>query len=70
MLSLAKEGQMGLILGSVASICAISATISAFLGSAVGSLSEGIFFALLLALAVISLFLFMYRPKNLKVYSE
>ena len=70
MLSLAKEGQTGLILGSVASICAISASISAFLGSAIASLSEEIFFALLLGLVVASLFLFIYRSKNLKVYSE
>ena len=64
LLSIADDNQTGLVLGSVASICAISATISALMGSSIGLVDNTVFFTIQLTLCLICLGLFTFNFKS------
>ena len=61
LLSISDTQQSGLVLGSVASICATAATISAVLGASVVLLNATVFFCLILLMVLVSLLLFVFR---------
>lgn len=65
LLSIANENQKGLILGSVASICAISATITALLGSMLTGVSYSFFFQGIALASCIALLLFVKSTRSL-----
>jgi MFS family permease len=67
-LSTSSDGEKGLVLGSLASICAISAALTAMLGSYLNALSNFAFFSVLVLMSLTSLMLFVNasRERNLK----
>lgn len=68
MIGAADDHQKGLIFGSVASVCAISATVTALLGSRLMDLGHDAFFSLLTFAAMISLLL-IFKSTRLVVSS-
>lgn len=64
LLSVANDNQKGLILGSVASICAISATITALLGGTLTSLSYSLFFQGVTFVSFCALLLFIKKDQR------
>ncbi|MBA4696800.1 MAG: MFS transporter [Legionella sp.] len=67
-LSISSDGEKGLILGSIASICAISATLTALLGGYLNALSNFAFFSVLLLMSLTALLMFFNtsRTQSLK----
>lgn len=58
LLNIADDSEKGLILGSVASICALSATATAVLGGYLNALNQSLFFGTLLLMSLMALLLF------------
>jgi MFS transporter, DHA1 family, tetracycline resistance protein len=67
-LSISNDSEKGLILGSIASICAISASLTAILGGYLNALSNFAFFSvlLLMSFAALMIFLNLSRAHTLK----
>lgn len=67
-LSISNDSEKGLILGSIASICAISASLTAILGGYLNALSNYAFFSVLLLMSFTALMIFLNlaRARTLK----
>lgn len=64
LLSIADDKQKGLILGSLASICAISALFTALIGSPLTIISYPAFFQVISFTSLIALLLFLFKKKT------
>lgn len=63
-LSVSSDDEKGLVLGSVASICAISAALTALLGGYLNALSNFAFFSVLLLMSLTSLLMFFNASRT------
>ena len=63
-LSISSDSEKGLILGSVASICAISAALTALLGGYLNALSNIAFFSVLLLMSLTALLMFFNASRT------
>ncbi|MBL7479528.1 MFS transporter [Legionella bononiensis] len=63
-LSISSDSEKGLILGSVASICAISAALTALLGGYLNALSNVAFFSVLLLMSLTALLMFFNASRT------
>lgn len=63
-LSISNDSEKGLILGSIASICAISATLTAMLGGYLNALSNFAFFSVLLLMSFTALMMFLNSSRE------